>query len=354
MTKKYTSFNTFGEQLQTIWKVVANPSALNGDTRLNKINAAAIGAGESVPSSGGFLVEPGHSEQIFNKTYNTGELLKRVVRVSLKRKTNNATLIDLEDSDRGDGSRFGGATANWNEEGNEISATAPTFRAMNLNLHKLAGLIYATDELIEDVPLLGTVLMDAMSKEIVFKLEDSMINGSGAGRPKGILDHSATIAVPKETGQVASTITAENIIKMWSRCWGASRKNAVWLINQDAEEQLMQMYLSVGLNEIPMYQPASGPTVEGYPSLFGRPVIPSEYCQTLGTKGDIILFDPSQYMFMDSGIDEELSLQVRFEESEGAFKYTLRTDGQPTWQMAQTPKNGTATVSPYVTLATRA
>jgi HK97 family phage major capsid protein len=351
MTQKtYTSFITFGDQLQAVWKVVGNPAALHGDDRLSRINAAAIGAGESVPASGGFLVEPGHAEQIFKQTYNTGELLKRVLRVSLKRKSNSATLIDFEDSGRGDGSRFGGATANWLAEGESIPATAPTFRAMNLKLHRLGGLVYATDELIEDSPLLGTILMNGMSKEILFKLEDSMINGSGSGNPKGIIDHAATIVIAKETGQSANTILAENVIKMWSRCWGASRKNAVWLINQDAEEQLMEM----SLNDISVYQPATGPTVEGYPSLFGRPVIPSEYCQTLGTKGDIILFDPSQYIMMDSGIDSELSLQVRFEEGEGAFRYVMRVDGQPTWNKAQTPKNGTTTVSPYITLATRA
>jgi len=342
------TFKNFGEQLQAIQKFAESPAT--SDPRLNRINAAAIGAGESVPSSGGFLVEEQFSEQIFNKTYNSGELLKRVFRVSLKRKSSRATLIDFEDSDRGDGNRFGGATANWVGEGDAITATTPGFRAMNLILHRLAGLVYATNELIEDVPLLGSILMNAMSKEIVFKLEDAMINGSGAGRPKGILKHAATITVAKESGQAANTIVAENVLKMWARCWGASRKSAVWLINQDAEQQLMQM----SLNDTPVYQPATGPTVEGYPALFGRPVISSEYCQTLGTVGDLILIDPSQYMFMDSGIDAELSLQIRFEESEGAFRYVMRVDGQPTWHKAQTPKNGTTTVSPYVTLATRA
>jgi hypothetical protein len=47
-------------------------------------------------------------------------------------------------------------------------------------------------------------------------------------------------------------------------------------------------------------------------------------------------------------------MHVKFEEGETAFRFTYRTNGQPLWESALTPKNGTNTVAPFVVLAERA
>ena len=39
---------------------------------------------------------------------------------------------------------------------------------------------------------------------------------------------------------------------------------------------------------------------------------------------------------------------------ETAFRFILRVDGQPLWNSAVTPANGTNTISPFISLATRA
>ena len=66
-----------------------------------------------------------------------------------------------------------------------------------------------------------------------------MINGTGAGQPLGLLNADATISVAKETGQAAATVLSENIFGMWARLHAPRRQNAVWLINQEIEPQLM-------------------------------------------------------------------------------------------------------------------
>jgi HK97 family phage major capsid protein len=89
----------------------------------------------------------------------------------------------------------------------------------------------------------------------------------------GILNAGCLVSVDKETGQKANTVLLENVVKMWSRLFGASRANAVWLINQNTETQLYQMSLAVGTGGAPVFLPGGGVSASPYMTLFGRPII---------------------------------------------------------------------------------
>ncbi|GAB6172971.1 hypothetical protein JCM15765_24490 [Paradesulfitobacterium aromaticivorans] len=197
--------------------------------------------------------------------------------------------------------------------------------------------------------------MQGFSEEFGFKVDDAIINGTGAGMPLGILNSKALVTVPKEAGQAAGTINVQNVVNMWSRCWGRSRQNAAWYINQDIEPQLFTMSLAVGAGGVPVYMPASGVSGSPYSTLFGRPVIPLEQCETLGTLGDIILADFSQYLLIDKGgINAASSIHVRFLYDENVFRFIYRVDGQPVWNAPLQPFKGSNTLSPFVALANRA
>jgi len=80
-----------------------------------------------------------------------------------------------------------------------------------------------------------------------------------------------------------------------------------------------------------------------------------EQAETLGTVGDIILADLSEYMLIDKGgIKQAASIHVRFLYDEMTFRWTYRLDGQPIRNSALTPYKGSNTRSPFITLATRA
>ena len=92
-----------------------------------------------------------------------------------------------------------------------------------------------------------------------------------------------------------------------------------------------------------------------YSTLGTLPVIPVEYCSTVGTVGDIMLVDLDQYLLVDRGQPEfASSIHVRFIQGETTFRATYEVDRQPTWRTALTPMNGNNTLSPFVALATRA
>ena len=86
----------------------------------------------------------------------------------------------------------------------------------------------------------------------------------------------------------------------------------------------------------------------------GRPLIVTDRCSTLGTVGDLILCDLTSYLIaLRSDATLAVDTSVGFKESEIYFKLTMRVDGQPMLASPITPKHGTPTLSPFVTLATR-
>src|SRR5436305_1762692 len=100
---------------------------------------------------------------------------------------------------------------------------------------------------------------------------------------------------------------------------------------------------------------AYGLSANPYATMMGRPVIPVEWCATLGTVGDIILADLRHYVTATKGmLESALSIHLRFDYDESVFRFIFRIDGAPWWTAALTPYKGSNTQSCFVTLATRA
>lgn len=344
-------WKSLGEQLAA----VRNAALPGGSVDPRLTIKAASGLNESIGSDGGFLVEQDFVAELLKRAYETAILASKIKKIPLSTNANSLKINAIDETSRVNGSRWGGIQAYWEGEAEQYNAKKPKFRPMNLNLKKLTGLCYATDELLEDAAALEAVISEGFAEEFGFKIDDAIINGTGAGMPQGIMNSNSLVTVAKEGGQAAATIAVENIVKMWARCWGRSRQNAEWYINQDIEPQLYTMSLAVGTGGVPVYMPANGLSGSPYGTLFGRPVIPLEQCQTLGTVGDIILGDLSQYVAIDkNGINAASSIHVRFDYGETAFRFTYRIDGQPIWNAPLTPFKGSNTLSPFVALATRA
>lgn len=310
--------------------------------------------GESVPSDGGFLVGADFATELLQKTYETGILASKCRKIPISPTSNALTANGIDETSRANGSRWGGIQSYWENEADALTGKKPKFNKVELKLKKLTGLCYATDELLGDATALEGIIGQAFAEEFGFKMDDAIMNGIGTGQPLGFMNSDALVTIGKETGQAAKTLVTQNILNMWSRCWGRSRSNAIWLINQDAEPQLAQMTLAVGTGGVPIYMPATGLSEGGYSTLFGRPVVPVEQANTVGSLGDISLVDLSQYLLIDKGgINAASSIHVRFLYDESVFRFIYRVDGQPIWKSALIPFKGSNSQSPFVTLAPR-
>ena len=347
-------FKSFGEQMFAVARAALRPDMIDERLVAQQKRAKALGASEGVPSDGGFLVQTDFAAEILRRMNEMGQVMNRVRRVPIGANANGLKMNAIDEQSRANGSRWGGITGYWLAEAGSKTASKPKFRQMELNLKKLAGVAYATDELLSDTTALGAVLTDGFSEELMFLTEDSIFNGTGAGQPLGVLNSGALVTVAKENNQAAKTILVANIVNMWSRMWARSRANAVWFINQDIEPQLYTIDMPVGTGGVPVYLPPGGLSQTPYGVLLGRPVVPVEYCATLGTVGDIVLADLSQYILIEKGgVQAQSSIHVQFLTDETTFRFVYRVDGAPTWNTTLTPAKGTNTLSPFVALATR-
>lgn len=334
-----------------------NFTAVAGHDRIGSLTAAKAisGLSEQVPADGGVLVGTDRGQTLMERVYNTGDLLRRVAMMPISGNSNGMSLPGVDETSRADGSRLGGVQAYWAAEADEKTKSKPKFRTVDLKLNKVIGLVYATDELLQDDAALESWIMARLPDELRFKVEDAIINGTGVGMPQGILACNALVQVGKETGQLADTIVAENVSKAWARRWGASGRNYIWLHNQDIEPQLDQLSFGVGTGGSLVYIQPGGLSDLPYGRFKGRPTIPTEYNPTLGDLGDLLLVDPTQYQMIEKGgIQSASSIHVRFIYDEQVFRFVYRIDGRPLWHSALTPFKGNDTQSPFVAIAERA
>jgi HK97 family phage major capsid protein len=343
-------FRSFGEQLQAI----ANYYTSRGSNTDGRLVRAPTGAGEVDPTGGGFLVQVDFAAAVFMIAHNMGEILSRVNKIPISANANGLKIPGVDETSRATGSRWGGVQSNWAAEGIAGTESRPKFRLIEFDLKKLISKMTMTDELLQDSTALTAIASQAFSEEIMFMTEDAIFEGTGAGQPLGIINSGALVTVAKQTSQTAATIVKENIDAMWSRMAPRSRKNAIWLINQDIEPQLNQMNQAVGTGGQLVYLPPGGIANAPNATLYGRELVATEYNSALGALGDIALVDLSQYTIVDKGgVQMATSMHVAFDTDEMRFRITYRVDGKPMWAAPVTPFKGSLTKSPFVALAAR-
>ncbi|MDP1906612.1 MAG: phage major capsid protein [Pseudomonadota bacterium] len=224
-----------------------------------------------------------------------------------------------------------GIRALWQDEADQLEPTKPNLSLSTFRPKKLTVLVPVSDELLEDSDALAAWLPIAMREAVTQKINDAIVNGLGAARPLGILNSSGTIIVAKTDGQAANTISNRNLGDMLSRHLNPA--GAVWLTSQP-------------LGYVPDVQGKGG-------FLAGLPVVQIDACPALGTLGDIILADLSQYIVAMKAAQMASSIHLWFDQDIIAFRLTVRLDGMPALGAPVTPTNSAVSKSHFVALATR-
>lgn len=320
------------------------------DRRLKYLATAGSDEQSSISDPyGGFLVPAGFSPDVMSVMSEADPIAPYTTKIPM---TNAVVPINARVDKNHTSSVSGGLTVGRRAETQAGTSSRMAFEQVTLNAQSLFGIAYASEELLARSPISFVAVLEAgFRDEFPAKLIDERLNGTGTGMFEGVINAPATVSVSKETGQGAATIVYENIVKMRSRCWGYS--NAIWLYNHDCLPQLMLMNHAVGTGGVVVWQPSAR---EDHPDLLlGRPAFATEYTQTVGTVGDLVLGNWSQYLEGTlQPMQSAESMHVRFENHERTFKFWLENDGRCWWRSALTPKRSSTTLSPFVTLATRA
>lgn len=341
------------ERLMKLWGDIDDKGEFKG-------TPSGIGTRDDV--SAGFLVPETWAAELWERVIATSIIFDKTDR----RETgaNSLNINGVEEISRKDTYRDGGMLSYWMAEADQYTSTQPRFTRKRLELNKLGVLAYCTDEELEDSNVsLGPVLTRKASNAINFKMNEAFIWGSGVGKPQGVMECDALIVANLAVNQGNNSILHQNINHMYHLLRPELRAGAQWYVHPNLEEQLEYIAFndpSLSGNttyQVPIYMPPGGLSATPYGTLKGLPVVPLEYMKDLGSQGDILLANFSQYATLTKaggGIKSAVSMHVRFLYDEQAFKWSFRVDGQSLWTSALEDYNGSTKRSPFVTLASRA
>jgi HK97 family phage major capsid protein len=303
------------------------------DERILKMNAATHI--EGVPSAGGYVVP-----EILSRQWLDASLENEIVRPRCQVVPMGSDIVKVAGFDISDmsGSSPFGFKPEWSDENVDTTPQIAKFRMITLNAKKLKLYSEASSELAQDGNDFESQIGSAMVQAIGWGLDDALLSGTGVGQPLGILRDPALITVAKEPGQGAGTILYENITSMFARLHPNAMRGATWIASSTTIPQLLSLYIGTGTSGTIM--PAVK-EADGNFTLLGMPVLFTEKLPTLGTKGDILLVNFSNYVV---GMRKEVVLEKSNAPGWGrdvlSYRVLLRADGQGKWNKPQTPKNG--------------
>jgi len=344
-------FASLGDQLQTI---VAAAKSHRLDKRLIQVNNAVMGANEGTGADGGFALQEDFAGTIIESAVEHSQLLNRLDRYTCSSPANSMRWVSADETDIST-SVFGGVQMYWAAEGATVAASKPQLREMKMDLEKMMGIAYATDEMLQDTAFMTGFFGTAFSLAAERLLVSGVIAGDGEGKPKGFLRSKALITVDPEAGQPAGSFLGANAIKMQARAMPRNRERLVWLMHPDAEEVLPYLSIQNGEAAKFLWNPEGGLGNFDTQRVLNKPVLFDDSCSALGTKGDINLIDPFQYILLTKGTArQDWSVHVEFLTDQNCFRMVYRCNGAPKTDSTLTIKNSAKTRSPFIALADRA
>jgi HK97 family phage major capsid protein len=212
---------------------------------------------------------------------------------------------------------------------------------------ELSGYSVSSNVLLQDSIIgLEKFLMTLFARSIAWFEEYAFLQGNGTGKPQGMLTAGATLLKNRDNG---NQVSFNDVATMWSKLLPSSWSSAIWVFSPSVVPQLLQ--LKDGANRAIFISIDQGATKAPVWSLLGRPAFPSEKLPALGTKGDLMLIDPSLYVVGDRmQIEIAASEHVNFLKNQMTWRVVESVDGQPWVEKPITLQDGSTQVSPFVAL----
>jgi len=318
-----------------------------------QIKAAGSGLEAGQDSLGGALLPSGFSTELMTSASYESFIRPRAMRMNLQ--TLALSMPVVEDTDRSDGTIYGGVTVYWPGELGQRTSSRPHFETVDLKLRPLSVFMYSSDEMIKFSPIsIGTMLLSMGGAAINWKEDTAFLFGTGAEQPLGMLNSGAQLTVDKETSQTKETIVHKNVVNAVARHRDFNANSIFWAANKTCLPSMTEMGVVVGTGGSLVWMPANGAAGRPFPSLYGYPLMWTEKAKTVGTVGDLSICDASRFIVADdqSGPDVAQSIHLKFDYSQTAFRIVKYVDGQPIDRTVFTPENGD-TLSPFVQIQTR-
>jgi HK97 family phage major capsid protein len=338
---------SFGDFLKSV--------AYNDTRRLRAIYKSAKALDETTGAGGGFLVPTQFEDRI--RAVGAPMLFDQLVaagRGPLMLRTTAAELAlpvleqdqapDVESS-----ALVGGVRLIWREQSADVQASEPKFEQRIFRPHAADAYVAASTELLSDAPqALEEFLTTLFGRAYATLKVRAMLRGTGAGQPRGIVDHPATISVTRATGGTQAENDTTTVLRMIERLLPGSA-TAVWIAHPFWRSRLMATKLADTLLYV-----ANGQSLVYGDTLAGIPIAYSEHLPTVTSAGSLVLADLSYYAMVErAGFTVAFSEHARFLKRQAVWLFGVRIDGAPLINAPLTLADGAGnnTVSPFVQIA---
>lgn len=325
-------------------------------TKADNIEKAVQDPSQNLTSltAGSALVPPTFSTQKLDIARGKSTIMNTAMVVPMA--TDVLNIPVLNNFDKSQGLSSGNVKFRFVSENEQDTANQVKFKMVQLVLREATASVAASKRLMDVSPVSIIPFIDrAIDDAIDTLLADKFINGTGAGQPLGVMNKAnLLITTSAETNQAANTIYTKNLTKMFARHWGTKGE---WYANKTTFPDLATLTLDVGTGGS-VTGLLKDRSVTGEPSqtIFGHNIVWSEYMQTLGTKGDIGLFDWTQYLIGQlagkGGLITERSPHLKFDFRQEVFQFIMYIDGQPWYPEDVKPRRGDSQ-SPFGVIETR-
>jgi HK97 family phage major capsid protein len=261
---------------------------------------------------------------------------------------------------------LGGLTFSFTEEGAAITNSTPGFGRAVLEARKLAALMTVPNEMADDAAgAFGDFLARVIAKGYAWVEDDYFTGtaGTGVGCPQSLINAPCAVSV---TRNASSKVQLVDIAAMFKALHPAAKMsgftpgytNVRWLLSSSAMDQILELYLNAGGASVPTtvtpvapsdwFQAGDGDRTG--PSMLGLPVTVTDHQPAVGTAGDVILADLSQYLIGDRQVmTVERARQSLFASDESYFRVRALVDGRY-WVQSASTTEAAQSVSPVVVL----
>lgn len=315
----------------------------------------------------GYLVRPEFINSLFSIAMEE-QALEPYVRNIPVGQTNNFSWPALDQyftPAKGTSAVYGGVQVFRRGEVDPRPSSDYKLRNIEYKITDLVGLGSLSRDLLMDNFLAADMIMqDVFGRAMAWRKDWEFFNGSDVGQPMGLLKSPATLTVSRSS---SNHIVFADLVAMLAAFHQAHLKNAMWVGNQTIYTDLMAVVNGSG-NYV--FQPNNQITQATMPSLIDRttsnglkyaaqgtllglPIRFTEKLPALGTTGDLMLIDPTQYgVATRMGLEIGVSEHFQFNTDQITYRFKLRNDARPLWLGPYVSADSANTkFSPFVKIA---
>ncbi len=252
-------------------------NVLRGKNTASVQNALEVGT----DSEGGFLV-PDEFERTLIEGLEEENIFRKI-----------ATVVTTSSGDRKIPVVASKGEASWVDEEGVIPESDDSFGQVSIGAYKLATMMKVSEELLNDSVFdLESYIAREFSRRIGTKEEDAFFNGTGTGKPLGVLADTGGAQVGI-TAASPTEVKMDEILDLLYSLKAPYRRNAVFVMNEATVSAIRKLKDSTGQY---LWQPSVNAATPD--TLVARPLYTSAYMPVMKANAKTVAFGDFSYYWV--------------------------------------------------------